>query len=105
MDITKCSPTKLKPRCSHCFRMTAPTNKCRQSYSNFYDDCDKHYLATECIAMPRLSITASDYNQKMDKIIAKGGAVDKTLIALLTEANKWTIHRVVRKGNRKGGQK
>ena len=39
----------------------------------------------------RISITASDYNQKMDKIIAKGGAVNKTLIALLNEANKYTI--------------
>ena len=39
----------------------------------------------------RISITASDYNKKMDKIIAKGGAVNKTLIALLNEANKYTI--------------
>ena len=59
---------------------------------------------------PRISITASDYNQKMDKIIAEGNDrgwdIDQTLIALLDEANKYTIQRkVVRKGNRKGGQR
>ena len=43
----------------------------------------------------RISITASDYNQKMDKIIAKandsGWDIDQTLIALLDEANKYVI--------------
>ena len=39
----------------------------------------------------RISITASDYNQKMDKIIAKGTNVPDTLIALLNEANKYHI--------------
>ena len=39
----------------------------------------------------RISISASDYNQKMDKIIAKGTNVPDTLIALLYEANKYTI--------------
>ena len=56
----------------------------------------------------RISISASDYNQKMDKIIAKynSSQIDEALIALLNEANKYVIRRkVVRKGNRKGGQK
>ena len=39
----------------------------------------------------RISISASDYNQKMDKIIAKGGAVHEILIALLNEAKDLTI--------------
>jgi hypothetical protein len=39
----------------------------------------------------RKSITINKYSEKMDKIIAKGGAVNKTLIALLNEANKYTI--------------
>ena len=41
----------------------------------------------------RISISASDYNQKMDKIIAKGGNPADTLIALLDEANKYVIRR------------
>ena len=107
-DITKCSPTKLKPKCNSCYRMTAPTNKYRQSYSNFYDECDKYYWSVTVKPKLRISITASDYTKKMDKIIAKynSSQIDEALIALLNEANKYVIRRkVVRKGNRKGGQK
>jgi hypothetical protein len=32
-----------------------------------------------------------EYQRRMDKIIAKGGAVNETLIALLDEAKRFTI--------------
>jgi len=109
MDITKCSPTKLKPRCSHCFRMTAPNDKHYQSYSNFYDECDRYYWPVTAKPTIRISISATDYNEKMDKIIAKydSSTIDEALIALLYEANKYTIasddKTITKKG--KHGQK
>ena len=91
-DITMCSPTKYKKKCSTCYRMTAKPSG-RQSYSNFYSECDKYYLSHKIIAKPHLAISASDYSQRMDKIIAKGGNPADTLIALLNEANKYVIRR------------
>ena len=37
------------------------------------------------------NVSPSEYSKRMDKIIAKGGAVNETLIALLDEASKYTI--------------
>ncbi len=53
------------------------------SERGYYTSCP-HY----CL---RNKISTIEYNKRMDKIIAKGGKVGETLIALLNEAFRHTI--------------
>ena len=54
---------------------------CSDTERGYVSGC-KHYPA---------DISAVEYQRRMDKIIAKGGAVNETLIALLDEASRFTI--------------
>ena len=96
-DITFCSPTRLRKKCSTCYRRKFFPNE-RQSWSNFYDQCKDYYIKV---------VSPTEYSKRIDKIIAKKGAVHETLIALLNEASKYTITPsdkiITKKGSR--GQK
>ena len=96
-DITLCSPTKFTKKCQKCYRMTAKPDEW-QSYANLSKPCQ--YIPESDYGI-RSSITATEYNKRMDKIIAKGGAVNETLIALLDEANRFTIASDGQKSGRK----
>lgn len=61
--------------CEHCGALCSDTER------GYVTGC-KHYPA---------DISAVEYQRRMDKIIAKGGDVNDTLIALLAEASKYHI--------------
>ena len=64
--------------------MTAKPSE-RQSYANLSNPCE--YLPNS----DRKSVTMTEYNNIMSQIIGKNLDIDKTLIALLDEANKYVI--------------
>ena len=67
---------------------------CSDTERGYVSGC-KHYPA---------DISAVEYQRRMDKIIAKGGAVNETLIALLDEASRVTIASDGQKKGQKHGQ-
>jgi hypothetical protein len=64
--------------------MTAKPDKW-QSYANLSNPCE--YLPNS----DRKGVTMPEYNKIMSQIIGKNMDIDKTLIALLDEANKYVI--------------
>ena len=71
--------------CEHCGALCSDTER------GYISGC-KHYP---------VDITATEYQKRMDKIIAKGGAVEEILIALLDEAKELIIASDVTKRRQK----
>lgn len=92
-DLTMCSPPRLTKKCATCYRRTATPDKW-QSYANLSNPC--RYMPKPEYRM-REGISATEYNKRMDKIIARGGTMPETMIALLDEANKYHIVDVNKK--------